>query len=112
MKKPAKDDELWHQSGVNLQKEPFVQLLRGDKLICQMTPEQARDHAQAMIQAAEAAETDAFLFHWMTKVLEMPAQAGAKLLAEFRKYREAMTGKSEGPTKPEDWVMPPPDNKN
>ena len=28
------------------------------------------------------------------------------LIIDFRKYRAERTGKSQGPTKPTDWVMP------
>lgn len=63
------DNILWHQSGVNKKGEPFVQLLRGMEIICQMDPEQARDHARAITEAAEAAEQDAFLMDWGQRVV-------------------------------------------
>ena len=70
---------------------------------------QARDHGNAIIEAAEAAETDAFIFDWvMNRVGSGPEQA-AGLLVDFRKYRAEVTGKRHGPTSPRDWVMPPPD---
>ncbi|HEU0142919.1 MAG TPA: hypothetical protein VFQ79_24580 [Bryobacteraceae bacterium] len=55
-KEPDNYDILWHQCGVSPRGEPFVQLLRGDQIIGQMSPEQARDFARAITEAAEAAE--------------------------------------------------------
>jgi hypothetical protein len=102
------DDILWHQSGVNQKGEPFVQLLKGNEIIGQMSVEEARDHARAITEAAEAAETDAFIFNWvLKKVGGGPVQAMG-LLTEFRQYRTEVTGKREGPTNPRDWVMPKP----
>lgn len=101
------DKTLWHQSGVNSKGEPFVQLLLDREIIAQMEPELARQHAQQMIECAEAAEQDAFLFDWVIKQVGAgPAQA-AGMIAEFRRFRAERTGKSQGPTRPTDWVMPP-----
>jgi hypothetical protein len=102
---------LWHQSGVNQQGEPFVQLIRGHEVIAQMDVWQARDHASAITEAAEAAEQDAFIFDWVcNKIGSGPVQA-AGLLADFRKYREQRTGKRGGPSNPREWVHPEKDGK-
>ncbi len=98
------DDILWHQSGVNPQGEPFVQLLKGGKVIGQMSVTEARDHARAMTEAAEAAETDAFIFTWVIKQVGAGPQQAAGLIADFRRYRAEVTGKREGPTNPREWV--------
>ena len=80
MKEDGKDQVLWHQSGVNPKGEPFVQLLLDQKIIAQMSPEQARDHARAITEAAEASEQDAFLWDWITrKVGSGPQQAAAMI---------------------------------
>ncbi len=100
------DDVLWHQSGINEQGEPFVQLIRGDKVIGQMSPDQARDHGHAMIESAEAAEQDAFVYDWVTIKLEGNAKMAAIFLIEFRRYRAERTNKLSGPHRPGDWVMP------
>ena len=103
------NDIIWHQSGINQKGEPFVQLLRGDQIIGQMTTGEAREHAQAMLEAAEAADQDAFLWDWtINHVGSGPVQAMG-LIVDFRKYRAERTGKSQGPTNPRDWVMPKPD---
>jgi hypothetical protein len=100
---------LWHQSGVSPTGEPFVQLLLGDEIIAQLSPEQARDHARAITEAAEAAEQDAFLIDFATNQLGTPHEAAGALLVAFREYRQERTGKAQGPRHPKDWVMPPKD---
>lgn len=105
-----KEHVLWHQSGVSPTGDPFVQLLQDDKIIGQMSPEQARDHARAITEAAEAAEQDAFLFDFgRNQISDGDAATGMRLVMAFREYRAKVTGKSQGPTNPRDWVMPPPD---
>ena len=99
-------DILWHQSGVSASGEPFVQLLRGEEVIAQMDVEQARDHARAITEAAEAAEQDAFLRDWVINKVGAGEEQAAGLILDFRKYRAARTGKSQGPTNKRDWVMP------
>jgi hypothetical protein len=101
------EHRLWHQSGVNPQGEPFVQLLKDGKIICQLTPTDARDHARAITEAAEAAEQDAFLVWFLGKKVGMELDGAVKILVEFRRFREARTQKAQGPTKAEDWVVPP-----
>jgi hypothetical protein len=41
-----KERTLWHQSSVNKHGEAFIQLLMDDEVICQLSPEEARDHAK------------------------------------------------------------------
>jgi hypothetical protein len=98
---------LWHQSGVNPKGEPFVQLLLEDQIIAQMTPDEARDHARAITEAAEASEQDAFLLDFARNKIGMPFQEAGKIIVAFREYRQERTGKSQGPRHPTDWVMPP-----
>lgn len=103
------DKTLWHQSGVSPNNEPFVQLLLDTKIIAQLSAEQARDHARAITEAAEAAEQDAFLMDFAQKELGLDFQTAGRMLMAFRDYRARTTGKSQGPTNARDWVMPPPD---
>lgn len=103
---PQPRDILWHQSGVNAAGEPFVQLLKGETVIGQMTPEEARDHAHAMLEAAEAAEQDAFIYDWVQNRVGCGREQAAGLLVDFRRYRAERSNKKGGPTRPGDWVMP------
>ena len=105
-KAPVDNNILWHQSGINPAGEPFVQLLRGTEIVCQMEPEQARDHARAILEAAEAAEQDAFIWDWVIHQVGCGPNQAAGLIADFRRYRALRTGKSQGPTRPTDWVKP------
>lgn len=107
--KEPKESILWHQSGVAPTGEPFVQLLRDEEIVAQMSPEQARDHARAITEAAEAAEQDAFMMEFAQKEIGLDFNRAGHLLIAFRNYRAERTGKSQGPTRPSDWVMPPPD---
>lgn len=87
---------LWHQSGVNRQGEPFIQLILGDKLIAQQSVTQAREHAMAILEACEAAEQDAFLIDWLTTKLDAEPAMGAGTLQDFRAWRRERTGKRSG----------------
>lgn len=87
---------LWHQSGVNLRGEPFIQLILGESIIAQQSVEQARESAMAMLEAAEAAEQDAFLLFWVTTHLEQDPKVAACILQEFRNFRRERTGKRSG----------------
>jgi hypothetical protein len=100
---------LWHHSGVNAKGEPFVQLLRGTEIFCQMDVTQAREHAQAVLEAAEAAEQDAFIMSFMQNKVGLDQNRAAQVLIDFRQYRAETTGKKGGPTSMRDWVMPRPD---
>ena len=104
--KPPDAPPLWHQSGINAKGEPFVQLLLGMKIIGQMTPAEARDHAAAMLEAAEAAEQDAFMFDWVVNKVGSGPEQAAGLLQDFRAFRLERTGKRGGPSNARDWVMP------
>ena len=83
------DHVLWHQSGVNKQGEPFVQLMQDDQVVCQFNPEQARDSAKNLLEATEAAEQDAFLMEFFQKQLGASFEHAGLVLIEFRKWREA-----------------------
>lgn len=90
------ENVIWHQSGVNRQGEPFVQLIRGTEVIAQMSIGQARDHGAAMIESAEAAEQDAFLVHWLKAKVGVGDPEAAGMLKDFRDYRRETTGKRSG----------------
>lgn len=97
---------LWHQSGVNQDGEPFVQLILNKKVIAQMSPQEARDHAQTVIEAAESAEQDAFIVDFARTQVGLDFNRAGRLLIEFRKYRALKSNKKQGPTRKTDWVMP------
>lgn len=65
--------------------KPYVQLKWGDQ-VGQLTPDEARQHALALLDAANAAETDAGLLRFIRQQGGTERQAAA-LLAHFRTYR-------------------------
>lgn len=71
-------------------RQPFVEI-HSDKLkdeVLQLSPGEARDFAANLLQAAEAAEQDAFIFEFHSELLESPVR-GAQMLSQFRVWRDA-----------------------
>jgi len=94
------------QSGVNPKREPFVQLVANGEIVCQMRPAEARAFARTLLEAAEATEQDAFIYDWVINHVAAGEAQAIGLIVDFRRYRAERFGKSQGPTRPEDWVMP------
>ena len=99
-----KQQVLWHQSGISSKGEPFVQLMLGEKVIGQFTPEHCRYHARAITEAAEAAEQDAFLWDFCHAELEADVQMCVQLLVSFRAWREAH-GKKGPPSDAKEFMI-------
>lgn len=64
---------------------PLVQIKWGDQ-VGQITPDEARQHALILLDAANAAETDAALLRF-TRLMGGNDQDAARLLAHFRASR-------------------------
>lgn len=94
---------LWHQSGVNAQGEPFVQLFLDEEPISQFTVEEARQFALVFMETAEAAEQDAFMRDFVLKRIGGNEAAAAGLIQDFRKWREAR-GKKGPPSDPREFM--------
>jgi hypothetical protein len=94
---------LWHQSGVNKHGEPFVQLLMDDAVICQLSPEEARDHAKNIIEATEASEQDAFMLSFMQQKVGLDVGKAMQVIVDFRKWREER-GKKGPPSDAREFV--------
>jgi hypothetical protein len=82
---------------------PFVQIESDDiDRPIQISPEEARDLALNLLQAAEGAQTDAFLFEFAAKQLHASLEESASLLSHFRAFRDEMrpesTIRSQPPT--------------
>lgn len=76
-------------------RQPFVEI-KAEKLKepMQLSPEEARDLAANLLQAAEAAEQDAFIFEFHSEFVEegTPEEKiniGASMLSAFREWRDA-----------------------
>lgn len=80
-------------------REPFVEMemeYPKDHPL-QLHPDEARDLAANLLQAAEAADGDQFIFEFFSNVMgggEKGDQAGAKSLLEYRKFRDERRGKA------------------
>jgi hypothetical protein len=68
-------------------KEPYVEV-EAPQLRVQMTPENARALALNLLQAAEAAYSDAFLVEFTVYAAGGSMNEAAGLLIEYRKWRE------------------------
>ena len=69
-------------------REPFVIFRWGDE--CgQLTPREARQHARRVLEAAEAADSDAFLLAFLRDQVGADLQHQVAVLGEFRRWRAA-----------------------
>jgi hypothetical protein len=59
----------------------------------QMTPDEARTWAQVIVEAAEAADQDAFLMDWLVTKLDVERGQAAQILVEYREFRERKRGR-------------------
>lgn len=69
--------------------EPMV-MLRWFTFVAQIGPDQARDLAFNLLDAAEAAKSDAFLMRFMSKNVRN-VEAGMHLVAAFREFRQQVS---------------------
>lgn len=83
-------------SGLNKRGEGFVHLrIEFSDLpagVVQATPAKAREIAQFINEAAEAADADAFLYQFLTREIGSDEQRALMVIAQFRKYRELSGG--------------------
>ena len=56
--------------------------------IGELTPDQARAHARLIMECAEAAEQDEFLFTWLYSIGVEDVAARVEVLKQFREYRD------------------------
>ena len=75
------------ESSVTREGKPFLIVSWGEQR-GQVSPEEARHQAQVFLEAAEAAEQDAFLVSFMRETLGMTDIQIANLLRTFREFRE------------------------
>lgn len=72
--------------------EPLVEISWGDRK-AQFGLEEARQHAHGILEAAEAAESDAFVFQWLMRDVigtERDHQENfQQVIEEFKRFREA-----------------------
>lgn len=66
---------------------PVVQVEWGEKQ-GQLSPGEARDFAERLRLTADAAESDAFVFEFLTQKIGTDAERAATVLYQFRQFRE------------------------
>jgi hypothetical protein len=71
-----------------ISRKPFVTFKWGN-MAGQLTPNEARAHALAILEAADAAESDAFIVKFLDDHLDAPPEASLVAMSEFRQFREA-----------------------
>lgn len=74
----------------NATRKPYVQVSWGESL-AQLSPDTARQLGRDLLDAASAAETDAFLVEFTRRRIGVDERRTAILLEEFRKWRKEMT---------------------
>ena len=85
------------ESGVSIYTgEPFIKISWGD-MHGQLTPEAARAHALYILECADAAISDAFLWHFLRERAGIPEEKAAQALMLFREYREGKQPPAEIP---------------
>jgi uncharacterized protein YbaA (DUF1428 family) len=85
----AEEKTLWAKSlfGMNTRRG-IVELSFGETIV-QCSSDEARSFALSVIEAAEAAETDEFIFHWLERRIGVKGDAEkASVLKDFREQRE------------------------
>lgn len=84
----SEEIELWVTSLYGHKtKKPLVELHWKDISI-QMETAKAREVALMLLEGAEAADQDGFLVEWAQSEAGTTAEGAARLLAEFRKWRD------------------------
>lgn len=76
-------------------KEGLVQLKWGENG-CQMTPEEARQHAYGILDAANAAESDSIMYKFLVDIVKLPPENAFLLFKEFRQMREKHAPVADG----------------
>lgn len=66
--------------------QPYVTLKLGDQA-GQLTPTRAREIAAGLVEAAEAAEADAFIVRFLAHDMDLGTDYAAAVLQQFRKKR-------------------------
>jgi hypothetical protein len=84
-------DDIISVSSVVSQRDyrPFVQFRWGEQG-CQLTPSEARQHAYGILDAANAAESDAMMVLFLQEKVGLEGVSIAAILQDFRGFREKL----------------------
>ena len=89
--KTADASTIWVESIISNQTKEGLVNIRWGNLSAQLSVKEAHDHAYGILQAAEAAQTDAVLFDYFTNTLGSTPEMFAKFIQDFRAMRERKT---------------------
>jgi hypothetical protein len=85
----ADGDVVWVTSLVNRELVPKVELRWPAGLPgCQWLVAEARQHAQQVLEEAEAAEMDSMVVRFLTEEVGLPIASAAQIMDQFRRYRQ------------------------
>lgn len=76
-------------------REPYVILTWGEER-GRLTPTEARHHARRILEAAEAADQDAFMVHFLVDKVGLEFGGALTTLYEFRQWRSKRDAEIEG----------------
>jgi len=79
---------IWLESIVSHRTGEPIIVIRWGLQIAQLPVSEARSHAMAILECADAAESDAFLVQFLKEKVKLPDDQYAPILIEFRAYRE------------------------
>jgi hypothetical protein len=82
--------EITMVSQVNSRDGSPAVLFRWGEHVLIMDSRTAKRHGRAVLETALAAEAEAFLFRWMQAKVGTPPEEAARLLVDFRRWREEM----------------------
>lgn len=83
---------FWAQSSYGARTRQPIVVLRHQDWVLQVSPEEAREIALSILEAAESARSDAFLVEWVKASCGADDEGAARLLHEFRNWRKAHAG--------------------
>lgn len=79
---------FWAQSAYGMRTKQPIVVLHHQDWVLQVSPEEARGIASSILQAAEAAEQDAFLMEWIQRTTGVDELGAGRLVVEYRDWRE------------------------
>lgn len=92
---PGEKADILMESGVSLfDRKPFV-VLRWGEMRGQLSPGEARQHALALLECAEAAVSDSALMRYLEEKVTMSFEDAGMLLVGLRKWRSDSTTTEE-----------------
>lgn len=86
--KPADASTIWMEAIISGRTKEGLVNLRWGNMTAQLSIEAARQHAFDVLNTAEAAQSDAFLYHLFVEKLHANEAGFYSIIQDFRAYRE------------------------